>query len=229
MSGKRYAAAAPREEIMFDIRTTRSFPVTLLALAALALAALPQGAQAMKLGTITYTGLEAALTMSDDPFSANRIASLLVDSTRYGPGGFALGEIQVGANPPDDGLWLTDPFGGVPPDDTMPAVSFRVNSADEVSGVDPTPFRLFAAARDRTVIGELDFSAVEGTLGSLNLSGVVVREVDANGGRTGNFYDVDPFTIRAVPLPAAAWLFGGALLALAGFARRQPATDPRAT
>ena len=174
--------------------------------------------------TITFTGLEAALTLNDDPRGGgNRIASLLVDSTRFGRGGFAGGILLVGSTTPDDTLWLTDPFSGTTPDDNMPALSFLIDPAGDVSGVSPNPFRLFTATLDRSFVGELDFAAVGGTLGSLNLNGVLVHQVDADGLRTGTTYEVNPFTIEAVPIPAAAWLFGSALFGLAGFARRRKA------
>jgi len=184
-----------------------------------ALGLLSPVARATSHGTITFTGLEAALTMSDDPRTGGSIVSLLVDPALFGRGGFVRGDIQFGGATPDDGMWLTDPFGGATPDDNMPALSFLINSADEVSGVEPTPFRLFVAGGG--FVGELDFAAVGGMLGSLHLNGVQLHEVDATGNRTGTTYDVNPFTIEAVPLPAAAWLFGSALLGLAGLQRRR--------
>ena len=66
---------------------------------------------------------------------------------------------------------------------------------------------------------ELDFRDVTGSLGSLNLAGLVAYGVDANGDRTGVEFQVDPFTIQAVPIPAAVWLFGTGLIGLIGVAR----------
>jgi hypothetical protein len=178
-------------------------------------------ANANGVSTITFTGLEAAFSLSDDPRSGDRILSLLVDSALFGRGGFARGEAAVSGTTPDDSLWLTDPFSGVTPDDGAPALSFLINSADEVSGIEPQPFRLFVETQGAGVIGELDFSGARGMLGSLSLSGVLVHAVDTDGNRTGDTYSVDPFTIQAVPLPAAAWLCASALLGLLGYAGRR--------
>jgi hypothetical protein len=184
-------------------------------------------ADANGVDTIAFTGLEAAFSLADDPASDDRILSLLVDSALFGRGGFARGEVSLGGATPGDTRWLTDPFSGATPDDNSPALSFLINSADEVSGVEPTPFRLFVAGGAGGLLGELDFSAARGMLGSLSLSGVLVHAVDAGGKRTGTTYNVDPFTIQAVPLPAAAWLFASALLGLARVVRRKPSRpDP---
>jgi hypothetical protein len=40
---------------------------------------------------------------------------------------------------------------------------------------------------------------------------------------TGNGFSFDSVTVETVPIPAAAWLFGSALLGLAGIARRKKA------
>jgi len=178
-------------------------------------------ASANGVGTITFTGLEAAFALDGDQASNDRILSLLADPALFGRGGFARGQVSVGGAAPGDTRWLTDPFSGATPDDNSPVLSFLINSADEVSGVEPTPFRLFVESAAGGLLGELDFSAASGMLGSLSLSGVLVHAVDAGGNRTGTTYAVDPFTIHAVPLPAAAWLFASALLGVAGAARQK--------
>ena len=81
-------------------------------------------------------------------------------------------------------MWLSQVdthFLGNPPDDGMPAAG-------------------------PTLIGILDFSNVTGFRGSLNLSDVQVLAVDAAGVTTGEIYDVNPFTLTSVPVPAAVWM-----------------------
>ena len=103
---------------------------------------------------------------------------------------------------------------GPPPGDGMPAINFFIDPAGEVSGIDPSPFRLLAGITNGVFspLWELDFSNVTGSLGSLNLAGLVAHGVDANGVRTDVEFQVNPFTIQAVPIPAAIWLFGTALV-----------------
>jgi PEP-CTERM motif len=197
----------------------------LVVLSLLAVSLLPQSARA---ATLTFTNMRADMSTAIDPRSGNRIVSLLVNSTLFGPGGFAGGQFvdDAGIAPPDDNFWLADPFGATPPDDGMPAISFIIDSIGRVAGIDPTPFRLFIATPNGAgplVIGELDFSGVTGSLGSLNLAGLVIDVVDAEGNRTGETYAVNPFTIEAVPLPAALSLFASGLgvMGLLGWRRRR--------
>lgn len=186
--------------------------------------------------TLTFTDMRAQFALSPNPLTGgHQTLSLLVNETLFGPGGFAAGGVlidDVGQTPPDDNLWLTDPFGTTPPDDTTPAISFNIDSAGEVSGISPEPFRRFVQRTDaagvQSILGELDFSGVTGSLGSLTLAGVLVHEVDATGARVvdGTVYAVNAFTISEVPLPAALPLFATALggLGLAGWRRWRRAT-----
>jgi len=174
---------------------------------------------------------QAVMQNTPDPSTGGGTISLLVNSALFGPGGFAGGQVldlgTASGVPPDDGLWLTDPFSGMTPDDNIVAIGFGYDRAGQVSGVEPTPFRVFMGigpfmgVDPSPFLGELDFSEVTGSLGSLNLAGVLVHEVDATGARTGTTYDLDPFTIQAVPLPASVWLFLGGLAAFAGLRRRR--------
>ena len=152
-----------------------------------------------------------------------------MDSTLFGPGGFAGGNAGI-TNGVFENLgnvqWqAVGPVGTPtpPPDDGMPAINFFIDPAGVVSGVDPVPFRLLAGITNGvfTPQWELDFSNVTGSLGSLNLAGLVAHGVDANGFRTGVEFQVNPFTIQAVPIPAAIWLFGTGLIGLIGVARRK--------
>ncbi len=113
------------------------------------------------------------------------------------------------------------PVGGGPPDDSMPAINFFIDPA-----VDLSPFRLLAGITNGVFspLWELDFSKVTGSLGSPNLAGLVAHGVDANGVRTGVEFQVNPFTLQAVPIPAAIWLFGTALVGLVGIGKRKKAT-----
>ena len=163
---------------------------------------------------ITFTDFQADMVSSIDPITGNEIISLLVNSTLFGPGGFAGGLGEVGSSPPDDSLWLVDPFLSSPPDDNRPAIGFILDESGNVMGIEPSPFRMFLGnppddsipGDELTLIGLLDFSAVTGSTGSLNLSGVMVLAVDQNGDPTGEVFDVDPFTIQNIPAPGAVVL-----------------------
>ena len=188
---------------------------------------LPKPAHAV---SITFTDFQAVMASSVDPRTGNEIVSLLVASSLFGPGGFAGGLGAVGTTPDDGHIWLIDPFAGVDPSPFMPVLSFIVSPGGDVMGVEPSPFRLFTAqppdpiipGAAPTLVGELDFSGVTGTLGSLNLSGVIVHAVDQAGVRTGDIYDVAPFTIQAVavPEPSTFLLLGFGLLGAAALRRR---------
>ena len=192
------------------------------------------GPQSSHAATITFADMQAVISIADNPLPANnRILSLMVDSTLFGPGGFAEGNATITNGVFQDYgqvQWqAVVPVGSpttLPPDDGTPAINFFIDPAGEISGVDPEPFRLLAGITNGvfTPLWELDFSNVTGSLGSLNLAGLVAHGVDANGVRTGVEFQVDPFTIQAVPIPAAIWLFGTALVVLVGIGKRKKAT-----
>jgi hypothetical protein len=155
--------------------------------------------------TIQFTDFQADMTSVIDPASGNETISLLINSTMFGAGGFAGGQGEVGGNPADDTVWLVDPFGGAPPDGT-PVIRVLLDTSGDVLGIDPTPFQVYVAyppdpivppdpVQPAAVIGELDFSEVSGTGGSLSLSGIVVHVVDQNGKQTGEAYSVNSFTL----------------------------------
>ncbi len=195
----------------------------LLALFTASLLTLPVTAQA---AILTLTDFQAVLSSSTDPASGNTTVSLLMDSRLFGAGGIAGGTAEIQppdpVQPPQPVRWLVDPFGPTPPDDSMPAISFLFDATGVLMGADD-PFRIFMSdALDDSIIGLLDFSSVSGSLGSINLSGVQVLGVDAAGGLTGEvLYDIEPFTLQAVPVPAAFILFGSGLLGLLGMAKRK--------
>lgn len=169
---------------------------------------------------IVLTDFQAQMTSSIDPSTGVETIALLVNSGLFGPGGFAGGLAAVGSSPPDDNIWLANPFLSSPPDDNVPAISFLLNPGGEVMGIEPSPFRIFLGnppddSRPGVLIGELDFSDVSGSLGSLNLSGVMVLGVNAAGVPTGQVFNVAPFTIVNIPTPSSVFLcvFGLAPLA----------------
>lgn len=73
-----------------------------------------------------------------------------------------------------------------------------------------------------TTVG--DWTLITGTFFVENNNTAIHVSFEATG--TDNEYGgfIDDVSIRAVPLPAAAWLFGSALLGLAGISRRAKAT-----
>ncbi len=153
-----------------------------------AISSLPGTTQA---ATIELLNFNAVMSSSTHPTSGYETLSLLVNSSRYGAGGFAGGQYRLDGKPP--------------PDDNMPAISFTLAPDSSVLGPDPVPFRLFMAKpppddnRPATLIGELDFSSISGYRDSLQLSGLQVLTVDSAGRPTGDIYDVAPFTIQSVP------------------------------
>ena len=188
--------------------------------------------------TITLTDFRAVMTSSVDPLSGNTVVSLRVNPTLFGIGGFAGGLFNPPPDdtqpppddnnpPPDDGIWLADPGLSHPPEPGTVAVSFLVDSGGTVMGIQPEPFRLFLAkpppddGSPATLIGELDFSDVGGTLGSLHLTGVKVWALNADGTRTDSAFDVAPFTIQNVPEPSTLVLFGLGVAGLAVVRRRR--------
>lgn len=150
---------------------------------------------------IVLTGFTADMQSANDPRTGNQIVSLLINSSFFTPGGIAGGLAAISGQPPAETLWLADPFLAAPPEDAEPAVGFVVNPGGEVMGIEPSPFRIFLTLyppdpiTPADIIGELDFSGVTGSLGSLNLSGLVVREVDGLGVQTGVSHNVALFTL----------------------------------
>ena len=108
----------------------------------------------------------------------------------------------------------------------LAAPAAALMSIQTILGIDPTPFRIFLIFTPPTpiapadIIGELDFSGVTGTLGSLNLSGLLVHEVDALGVQTGVTHSMALFTLQAIPEPSAAALLSLGLIAIAVARRR---------
>ncbi len=218
------------EDSMIIDHAVHRFRDALLVMALLGLTLIPQSASAT---TITFTNMQAVFSTTVDPLTGIQTVSLLVDSTLFGDGGFADGQVQfedvVGGIPPDDGLWSI--FGGNPPEDNMPAISFDFNLAGElVAAGPPDDSRVLAGITNGvfTPLWELDFSDVTGSLGSIFLAGLLAHELNEDGslkmvnGMTVT-HNVASFTINAVPVPAAIWLFGTAIIGLLGIGRRRKA------
>ena len=194
---------------------------------------LPLLAQKAEATTIDFTNFNAVMSTSIDPATGNEVLSLLVDSSLYGPGGFAGGLFRLPrSTTTQNGVWLAMPPDPVipPPDDGMPVVGFGLNSDGIIVDIyPPDPFRLFLATpppddmmpgAGPTLIGELDFSRVTGYRGSLHLSGLQVFAVDPSGRRTGEVYTATPFAIQAVPEPSSLLMMVSGLTVMLGVRRR---------
>ncbi len=190
---------------------------------------IPPLSQTAHATTIDFTNFNAVMSTSVDPRTGNEVLSLLVDSSLYGPGGFAGGLYQFqGTATVERGIWVAMPPDPVipPPDDQMPAISFLLDADGNIVDIQPPdPFRLFLATPSPddtmpgavpTLIGELDFSYVTGYRGSLHLSGLQVLAVDSAGVPTGTVYAVSPFTIQPVPEPSTLLLMVFGLTGLIG-------------
>ena len=186
---------------------------------------LPPLVQRAEATTIDFISFNAVISTSIDPTTGNEVLSLLVDSSLYGPGGFAGGRYQVhGALTMERGIWITgaDTFPGLPGNedpthenlwaDGTPVLSFILDADRNIVDIHPPdPFRIFLGVppddtmpgAGPTLIGELDFSRVTGYPGPLHLSGLQVLAVDTSGRPTGEVYDTTPFTLYAVPEPSS--------------------------
>lgn len=69
----------------------------------------------------------------------------------------------------------------------------------------------------------IDFDASYGGLGFFNSAERLMTFTGDDGdfGSISGNWDSDSYAVSAVPVPAAAWLFGSGLIALAGFVRRK--------
>ena len=160
---------------------------------------------------IVFTGLQAEMSSTFDG-EGNETLSLLVDSTQFSTGSFAGGEaIIAGGDIPivSDVVWYMEGYTGV---DGSPAISFSVGEGGIIDPDVMPVWRVLVGIIDPEIIinpdiipiGELDFSAVTGTKGYLNLTGLEVLVVDADGVLTGDVYDVPDFTITDSSTPEVA-------------------------
>lgn len=99
---------------------------------------------------------------------------------------------------------------------TMTGGHTHINSCSPVSGTN------FCA--DALSTPENTFTSnISGSIAlALGASGTFTASYQSPGGQVNNTYNLSNFTpAPAVPVPAAAWLFGSGLLGLAGTARRR--------
>lgn len=97
------------------------------------------------------------------------------------------------------------------PDPTVPGnnlghdITFSLKSTSTALATDALP----------TSIDLNDFDSITGAFSSFSLA----------NGPAGDpiFYSIDALTLRAIPVPAAVWLFGSGLLGLVGVVRRKAA------
>ena len=127
---------------------------------------------------LTLVGTRVNLRLIERVTSNERQVDLVVDSNRYGDGGFGSGSItnpggEVMGVEPSPFRWVVDPETGSPVDGDA-AISYLSDLGSTRMGVEPTPFRHLVVGDDGTVLGGLDFSASEGVWGSFHLEGVDV-------------------------------------------------------
>ena len=101
--------------------------------------------------------------------------------------------------------------------------NFNLNSLDVGEGFDGSPASFvitgYLSDGGTLVSNVVDAGAFTNlVLGWSNLTKVEFQSVGSNFGA------IDNINVNAVPIPAAAWLFGTALIGLVGFSKRRKAT-----
>jgi hypothetical protein len=190
--------------------------------------------------TLTIIGLTAAMTLSA---AANAVA---ISGTITGGTGALLSLVPLGtvfvgeldwnggASTLDGGQVLlggfcfTDDASGLPPTSptcgALSAVPLLNNTGTPYDGTNqPGPYQQAGTTYDGTS-GLLNILAFSPTFNvnipiSLDFAGDGTGTLLADAGALGTSTGV--FDVAAIPVPAAAWLFGSALLGLAGIKRRK--------
>ncbi|MCP4677261.1 MAG: hypothetical protein GY854_17455 [Deltaproteobacteria bacterium] len=122
---------------------------------------------------------------------------LIVNSERYGLGGFGAGDItnpgsEVMGVEPSPFRWVVDPPPQTdPPSDYEAAVSYISPPGAERMGVEPSPFRYHIVGEGDVILGEVDFSQSEGVWGSFYLEGVRVELTDGSAIEVQSFQPFD--------------------------------------
>lgn len=108
-------------------------------------------------------------------------------------------------------------------DDCSVSLVSGCGSADEVNGISPNSFGGFA--NSLSLMGTLSFTGLSEGLTLLTMAD---NELPAGGWYDNSNYDTAfpiynnaSVEVSAIPVPAAAWLFGSGLIGLIGFARRK--------
>ena len=174
-------------------------------LAVVAVSAAGAGAQA---ASYNYSGIITTCTGICSIFTAvGQSADFAFDSAASGPGGIAVGDISnvdISLSTPSGGaLAFTS---GVAQDSSL-----TIDAFDNITSGSVT-LQAVGATTGIVARGTIDVDAGTWTAFVVETSGALTQI--ASG--TGSFAAVAP-----VPIPAAAWLFGSALVGLAGIGRRR--------
>ena len=148
------------------------------------------------------------------------------------PAGFQWGDLT-----PSDGDWFLDltefpagaPFGGVSQDISTVvgenyALSFDLGSSTDWGNV-PSAISVNAGSVSQTFTSAQPTNTNEWTTFSLTFAALSPVTTLSFVGASGSSYigldNVSVFGASAIPIPAAAWLFGTALVGFIGFGRRR--------
>ncbi len=98
---------------------------------------------------------------------------------------------------------------------------FDVSAINFIYGGNDGVFGISALNIDGTIVDSFfqDDTGSGQPAGPITLSGVGIREIvwKDDSGAIGDFAPIDNITISTVPIPGAIWLFGSAIVGLAGF------------
>lgn len=99
---------------------------------------------------------------------------------------------------------------------------FDVQSISFIFGGNGGAFDIFARDIDGNTVDSYSGTTENGAFaGPMTLAGAGIRSLFWSDDPGWNFAALDNVTISAVPVPAAAWLFGSALLGFFGFSRKK--------
>ncbi len=99
---------------------------------------------------------------------------------------------------------------------------FDVSSISFIFGGNGGAFDIFARDINGNTLDFYSGTTENGAFaGPMTLSGMGIRSLFWSDDPGWNFAAIDNVTISAIPVPAAAWLFGSALLGFFGYARKK--------